>query len=86
MLIVSQDRKTLVNIDSVGQIYIDAYLSNKTSIYCEFADGRTVKLSEYESVEICIKVLESICADYISVAPIFKMPEIDSTGGFKWEI
>lgn len=75
MLIVSQDRKTLVNINSAGQIYTDNSIGHeKPHIYCDFGDGRTATLGAYESEKRCIEVLEDICG-YYTAEGIFKMPE-----------
>ena len=76
MLIVSQDRKTLVNIDSAGQIYTDNSMGHKyPHIYCDYGDGRTAELGEYESVKRCIQVIESMCSESCSGSIICKMPE-----------
>ena len=65
MLIKSQDRKTLVVMETVGQIYVDNTYSHKTpTIYCDFADGRTAKLGESASDHRCIEITESLCDSY----------------------
>ena len=75
MLIVSQDRKTLVNIESAGQIYTDNSMGHeKPHIYCDFGDGRTATLGVYESENRCIEVLKGICGQY-GTESIFGMPE-----------
>ncbi len=62
MIIRSQDRKTIINMNSSGQIYVDdSFSHDKATIYSDFPDGRTAKLGEYETSEHAIKILDEIC-------------------------
>lgn len=65
MIIVSQDGKTMVVLESAGQIYVDNSLGHKNPcIYCDFGDGRTAVLGEYKSETRCIEVMKDIAYSY----------------------
>lgn len=65
MLIISQNKKTIVNLNAAGQIYVDNSIGHeKPCVYCDFGDGRTAVLGEYETEKRATEVLTRICEDY----------------------
>lgn len=74
MLIISQDGKTMVVIESAGQIYVDNSIGfEQTHIYCDFGDGRTVLLGKYESEKRCAEMIEDIATSYCTNLPVHRM-------------
>ena len=63
MIIVSQDKKTLINLDNISAITILNEYKNETITIAAFNDIRCrefIPLGEYETEERAIKVLENI--------------------------
>ena len=63
MLIRSQDKKSLINMDAVSQIYLDS--DNAITIDFNNSDGEGFEIiGEYSSEAKAIKVLDKIQDDY----------------------
>lgn len=60
MIIRSQDKKTLVVFENIGQLYIDNKYDDKSRIFTDFTDGRTAELGKYSSEDKAIKVIDNI--------------------------
>ena len=74
MLIVSQDGKTLVVLESAGQIYVDNSVGiPKPHVYCDFGDGRTAVLGKYESEKRCKEMIQEIVISYHAKLPVHMM-------------
>ena len=59
MLILSQDKSIIVNLDNTSHIYIDA---NGTNIMC--CCEVLIRLGTYSSIERCKEVLQDILTAY----------------------
>ncbi len=64
MLIVSQNKNVIVNINVVCEIYAGNSMDEKPCIYCSFADGRSDILGKYETEKRATEILTWICKDY----------------------
>lgn len=60
MIIRSQDKKTIVVFQSIGQLYTDNTYDASTRIYADFQDGRTAELGKYSTEGKAMKVLDMI--------------------------
>lgn len=74
MLIRTQDKLTLVNLDQVKEIRIlkDCVTKN---IKCEFADGTGRFIGTYSTEERALEVLDLIEMDYMANCKICNMPQ-----------
>lgn len=78
MIIVSQDEKTLVVLENAGQIYIDNSIdSNKPQICCDFGDGRSAILAEYETEGQCKKELMRLANRYSKVTHFYMRKDVE---------
>jgi len=89
MLIVGQDGKTVVVLETIGQMYCDSTYDNFTRIYVDFADGRSCCLGKYHNEGFAEKVIEKIidtfenimrikffgCENECYVSHTFRMPK-----------
>lgn len=66
MIIRSQDKKTIVIFENIGQLYIEKDYRSNIKIAVDFPDGRTCELGVYSTEEKAIKVLDMIQENYIS--------------------
>lgn len=62
MLILSQDKRIIVNLDNISHIYIDA---NKTNIMC--CCEVLIILGKYSSIERCKEIMQDILTAYQSM-------------------
>lgn len=69
MLIVSQDRTWVANVENIVEITIE-----DRGVYVKDVNREMWEIGIYKSKKRCIEVLESICGNYAATS-IFKMPE-----------
>lgn len=77
MLIYSQNKDIIANLDNITSIYI-GNIFNSTTIYYESNSDEITKLGIYSSIERCKEILEDIIDFYqdISVSnSVYYMPE-----------
>ncbi len=81
MIIVSQNKKTILNLDNVSSIEIDDEENNR-KIYASCNNNDLVELGEYESEARAKEVLQEIEKCYLSGAMVecngyicYEMPE-----------
>lgn len=70
MLLRTQDKLTLVNLDQVKEIRII-----NDNIKCEFADGTGRFVGNYSTGENVLELLDDIQRHYNHDAPLFIMPQ-----------
>lgn len=64
MLIISQDKRSIVVLENITQIYMEKSGEKDTyCIYCDYGVGIT-KIAEYSSEERCVKELSMFAAHY----------------------
>ena len=64
MLIISQDKKSIVIVENITQIYVDQIGEDDSyGIFCDYGEGIT-KIAEYSSEERCVKELSMFAAHY----------------------
>lgn len=63
MLILNQDKSTIVNLDNITQIYCIRYDESNVNIACCFNRGGEI-LGRYSSIERCKEVLQDILTAY----------------------
>lgn len=63
MLILSQDKATIVNLENITQIYCAERSDLKSNIYCSFDCNREM-LGTYSSIERCKEILQDILTAY----------------------
>ena len=66
MLIVAQDKRTIINLDNITQIYCIEYDKSNVDIACCFNRGGEI-LGRYSSIERCKEVLQDILTSYQSM-------------------
>ena len=66
MLILTQDKSTVVNLDNITQIYCIEYDKSNVDIACCFNRGGEI-LGRYSSIERCKEVLQDILTSYQSM-------------------
>lgn len=65
MLILSQNKKAIVNLNVAKQICIDNITgSQKTYVFCDFGDERIAVLGGYETEKRATEILAGICEGY----------------------
>ncbi len=69
MLVISQDRTWILNIENIVAITIEGH-----AICAKDLSGEIWEIGSYKNEKRCADVLESICG-YYGAASIFKMPE-----------
>lgn len=66
MLILTQDKSTVVNLDNITQIYCIRYDESNVDIACCFnRDGEI--LGRYSSIERCKEIMQDILTAYQSM-------------------
>ncbi|MCC2255972.1 hypothetical protein LKD70_16390 [Ruminococcus sp. CLA-AA-H200] len=75
MLILSQDKETIVNFEQAGQIYIDSSLCAKASLCCDTGNLTTAVLGKYTDNRRCREVLLDILNAYVEKSPVYQMPD-----------
>ena len=63
MLILTQDKSTVVNLDNITQIYCIRYDESNVNIACCFNRGGEM-LGTYSSIERCKEILQDILTAY----------------------
>lgn len=90
MLIVSQDKKSVVSLEQIGQMYCDSSYDKFTRIYTDFADGRTCELGLYcdegeaeKAIKEVVDAFEGVkkaeflgCENETYKSHVFYMPDI----------
>lgn len=77
MLILSQDKNEIININNVIDIHIEENILGLYIIYFE-SERHLRELGRYSSIERCREVLEEILDFYINIVQthsVFVMPE-----------
>lgn len=63
MLILSKDKRTIINLDNITQIYCIEYDKSNVDIACCFNRGGEI-LGRYSSIERCKEIMQDILTAY----------------------
>lgn len=63
MLILSKNKRTIINLDNITQIYCIEYDESNVDIACCFNRGGEI-LGRYSSIERCKEILQDILTAY----------------------
>ena len=63
MLILSKDKRTIINLDNITQIYCIEYDKSNVDIACCFNRGGEI-LGRYSSIERCKEIMQDILTKY----------------------
>ena len=66
MLILTQDKSTVVNLDNITQIYCIRYDESNVDIACCFNRGGEI-LGRYSSIKRCKEILKEIVEAYNAI-------------------
>ena len=66
MLILSQNKRTVINLDNITQIYCIEYDESNADIACCFNRGGEI-LGRYSSIERCKEIIQDILTSYQSM-------------------
>lgn len=66
MLILSKDKRTIINLDNITQIYCIEYDKSNVDIACCFNRGGEI-LGRYSSIERCKEIMQDILTAYQSM-------------------
>ena len=67
MLIISQERRTIVNFDNINFLNIEEAENDKVNILINYADDEEGIIATYENEERAKEILEEIVESYLGV-------------------
>lgn len=75
MLIRSQDKKSLVNLNNTCQLFIGRSNDTNTKIYADFQDGISDAIGTYSTEAKAIKVLDAIASAYTNTESNYRVAD-----------